>query len=130
MRVQVAAAAKRAAGVKGGSLLTMADVLANLVKVSTALYTELTTWFDIKCFNMQDRPKASHIMSSTYALKRVFVKSEKDQMEQTIGLRLVLRGSCTPKFSTPQLSQERRGGRVRDYPRARQRAEALDQCFS
>eukprot|EP00959_Pyramimonas_sp_CCMP1952_P073035 1525857-Pyramimonas_sp.AAC.1 len=46
MRVNVAAAAKRAAVVKEDDLLAKADSQANPDKVSKALYTELQTWFD------------------------------------------------------------------------------------
>ena len=60
MRVYVSATAKRAVVVKEDDLLTKADIQANPVKVSKALYTELKTWFDNKCFNMQDISIVKH----------------------------------------------------------------------
>eukprot|EP00959_Pyramimonas_sp_CCMP1952_P363796 7618155-Pyramimonas_sp.AAC.1 len=64
MRAHVAAAAERAAVVEEDGFLAKADVQANPVKVSKALLTELNTWFDNKCFSMQDVSKASSIMIS------------------------------------------------------------------
>eukprot|EP00959_Pyramimonas_sp_CCMP1952_P074475 1556097-Pyramimonas_sp.AAC.1 len=52
LRVDVATAAKRAVVVKEDDLLAKADIQANPEKVSKALYTELKTWFDNKCFKM------------------------------------------------------------------------------
>eukprot|EP00959_Pyramimonas_sp_CCMP1952_P023537 494819-Pyramimonas_sp.AAC.1 len=51
-RVYIAAAAKRAVVVKEDDLLAEAAVQAKPDRVSEALYTELTAWFDNKCFNM------------------------------------------------------------------------------
>ena len=92
MRVYVTAAAKRAVVVKEDDLLTKADVQANPVKVSQALYKELKTWFDNKCFTIQDINKASNIMTSRYVYTWEFVKDDKGVMERTMRLRLVLRG--------------------------------------
>eukprot|EP00959_Pyramimonas_sp_CCMP1952_P421818 8836809-Pyramimonas_sp.AAC.1 len=52
MRGYVAAAARRAAVVKVGDLLTKADIQANPVTVSKALHTDFKTWFNKKCFNI------------------------------------------------------------------------------
>ena len=92
LRVYVSAAAKRAVVVKEDDLLTKADIQANPVKVSKALYTELKTWLDNKCFKMQEISKSSNIMTSRFVYKWKFVKNEKGEMERTIRLRLVLRG--------------------------------------
>ena len=92
MRVYVTAAAKRAVVVKEDDLLTKADIQANPVKVSQALYKELKTWFDNKCFTIQDISKASNIMTSRYVYKCKFDKNDTVVMERTIRLRLVLRG--------------------------------------
>eukprot|EP00959_Pyramimonas_sp_CCMP1952_P322309 6744360-Pyramimonas_sp.AAC.1 len=59
MRVYVTAAAERAAVVQEDDLLTRADIQANPVKVPKALYTELKTRFDDKCFNLPDLSAAS-----------------------------------------------------------------------
>eukprot|EP00959_Pyramimonas_sp_CCMP1952_P440539 9223458-Pyramimonas_sp.AAC.1 len=66
MRVYVTAAARRTVVVKGDYLLAKAGVQANPEKVSKTLYTELKTWFDKKCFKVQDISKASNIMTSRY----------------------------------------------------------------
>eukprot|EP00959_Pyramimonas_sp_CCMP1952_P277874 5808362-Pyramimonas_sp.AAC.1 len=68
MRMHVAAAAKRAAVVKEDDLLAKADIQGD-PKVSKALYTELRTWFDNRCFNVQDISKASNIMTPRRAHK-------------------------------------------------------------
>eukprot|EP00959_Pyramimonas_sp_CCMP1952_P376421 7884662-Pyramimonas_sp.AAC.1 len=81
MRVYVPAAAKRALVVKEDDLLAKADIQANPVKVSRALYTELRTWFDNKCCKMQEIPKASNIMASIYVCKWKLVKKENGEME-------------------------------------------------
>eukprot|EP00959_Pyramimonas_sp_CCMP1952_P125457 2623180-Pyramimonas_sp.AAC.1 len=60
--------------------------------MSKALYTELQTWFGNSCFEMQDRAKASNIMTSRYVCTCKLVKNEKGETERTIRLRLVLRG--------------------------------------
>ena len=91
MRVYVSATAKRAVVVKEDDLLTKADIQANPVKVSKALYTELKTWFDNKCFKMQEISTSTNIMTSRFVYKWKFVKNEKGEMERTIRLRLVLR---------------------------------------
>eukprot|EP00959_Pyramimonas_sp_CCMP1952_P161326 3373609-Pyramimonas_sp.AAC.2 len=44
-------------------------------------YTELKTWFDNKCFNVQDISKASNIMTSRHVHTCKFVKNEKSGME-------------------------------------------------
>eukprot|EP00959_Pyramimonas_sp_CCMP1952_P128204 2680983-Pyramimonas_sp.AAC.1 len=66
VRACVTAAAKRAVVVKGDDLLAKAGIQANPDKVPKALYTELKTWFDNKCFKMQDIAKASNIMTSRH----------------------------------------------------------------
>eukprot|EP00959_Pyramimonas_sp_CCMP1952_P132844 2777225-Pyramimonas_sp.AAC.1 len=73
---------------------------------------------------MQDIPQASNIMTSIYAYEWKFVKNDNDEMGRAIGLLLVLRGSWASKPSTRKLPQERRGGRVGDCSRARQRASS------
>eukprot|EP00959_Pyramimonas_sp_CCMP1952_P459526 9478381-Pyramimonas_sp.AAC.1 len=92
MRVYVTAAAKRAVAVKEDDLLAMGDAQANPEEVSRAIYTELTTWFDKKPFNMQGICKASSSMTSKYVRTWKFVKNENGEMGRTIRLRLVLRG--------------------------------------
>eukprot|EP00959_Pyramimonas_sp_CCMP1952_P149439 3127110-Pyramimonas_sp.AAC.1 len=67
MRASATATAKRAAVVKEDDLLTGADIQANPVKVSKALYTEIKTWSDNKRFNVQDKSTASNIMISRHA---------------------------------------------------------------
>eukprot|EP00959_Pyramimonas_sp_CCMP1952_P079453 1660775-Pyramimonas_sp.AAC.1 len=69
MRVCAAAAARRAAVVKEDDFLAKADIQVNPVKISQALHTELKTWPDNKCFNIQDASKASGIMTSRYVYK-------------------------------------------------------------
>eukprot|EP00959_Pyramimonas_sp_CCMP1952_P281007 5873902-Pyramimonas_sp.AAC.1 len=66
-RVYVAGAAKRAAVVKEGDLLTKADVQAKPVKVSKALYTELMTLYGNECFKIQGILKASNTTTSSCA---------------------------------------------------------------
>eukprot|EP00959_Pyramimonas_sp_CCMP1952_P183778 3842762-Pyramimonas_sp.AAC.1 len=60
MRVCATAAAARAAVVKEGDLLSKADIQANPVKVSKALYTGLKTWLDSECFKMQEVKGVRH----------------------------------------------------------------------
>eukprot|EP00959_Pyramimonas_sp_CCMP1952_P105928 2214756-Pyramimonas_sp.AAC.1 len=93
MRVYIAAAAKRAAIVKGDDLLAKSDTQANPDKVSKAPYTELKTWFGNKCFNIQDVSKASSIMTSRYVYTWKSAKNEMGEMERAIRVRLALRGS-------------------------------------
>eukprot|EP00959_Pyramimonas_sp_CCMP1952_P161598 3379203-Pyramimonas_sp.AAC.1 len=88
MRVYVATAATRAVVVKGDDLLAKADVQADPVKVSKAIYTELKTWVDKECFKLQDISKASNIMTSRYVHTWKCVKNEKGEMERAIRLRL------------------------------------------
>eukprot|EP00959_Pyramimonas_sp_CCMP1952_P089635 1875246-Pyramimonas_sp.AAC.1 len=92
MRVYVAAAAKRAAVVKEDDLIAKADIQADPDTASKALYTELKTWLDNRCFNMQEIAESSNIMTSRFVCQWKFVKNEKGEMERTIRLRLVLRG--------------------------------------
>eukprot|EP00959_Pyramimonas_sp_CCMP1952_P265249 5546719-Pyramimonas_sp.AAC.1 len=66
MRVYVTAAAQRPVVVKEDDLLAKADILANPDTMSKALFTELKTWFDNKCFKMQEIAQASNIMTSRY----------------------------------------------------------------
>eukprot|EP00959_Pyramimonas_sp_CCMP1952_P089893 1881469-Pyramimonas_sp.AAC.1 len=63
IRVRVAAA-KRAVVVKGNGLFAKADIQANALAVSKDLCTELKTWFDNECFEMQDISKMSGIMTT------------------------------------------------------------------
>eukprot|EP00959_Pyramimonas_sp_CCMP1952_P167737 3505578-Pyramimonas_sp.AAC.1 len=88
MRVYVTAAAKRAAVVQEDDLLAKADVQANPDEVSNALYSDLKTWFDNKCFKMQDVAKSSNLMTSRCVCKLKLVKNEKGQMERAIILNL------------------------------------------
>ena len=84
MRAYVSAAAKRAVVVKEDDLLTKADIQANPVRVPQALYKELKTWFDNKCFAIQDTNKASHSITSRYVHKSKFVKNDQEFMQRTI----------------------------------------------
>eukprot|EP00959_Pyramimonas_sp_CCMP1952_P462939 9484075-Pyramimonas_sp.AAC.1 len=92
MRACVTAFAKRAVVVKEDDLLAKADIQANPEKIPKALYTELKTWFDNKCFKMQDIAKASNLMTSRHVYTCKVVKNWKGKMERTIRLRLILRG--------------------------------------
>eukprot|EP00959_Pyramimonas_sp_CCMP1952_P403190 8447836-Pyramimonas_sp.AAC.1 len=92
VRVYATAVAKRALAVKEYDLLARADIQANPDRVSKAPYTELKTWFDNKCFKMQEIARASNIITSRCVYKWKFVKNEKGDMERTIRLRRVLRG--------------------------------------
>eukprot|EP00959_Pyramimonas_sp_CCMP1952_P337769 7073268-Pyramimonas_sp.AAC.1 len=76
MRVYVTAVAKRAVVVKEDDLFTKAVIQANPEKISKALFTELKTWFDNKCFKMQEIAKASKIMISRYVYTWKFVKND------------------------------------------------------
>ena len=67
MQVYMTAAARRAAVVKVGDLLTKADIQANPVKVSKVPCTEFKTRFDKQCFNIEDISQASNVMTSRYA---------------------------------------------------------------
>eukprot|EP00959_Pyramimonas_sp_CCMP1952_P066697 1392471-Pyramimonas_sp.AAC.1 len=87
MRVYAAAAANQASVVKEGDLLAKADIQANPVKASKALYTELETSLDNKCFKVQDISKASDIVTSRCGCTWKFVKKEKGEMERTAALR-------------------------------------------
>eukprot|EP00959_Pyramimonas_sp_CCMP1952_P126022 2635196-Pyramimonas_sp.AAC.1 len=69
MRVYVTAAAKRAVVVKEDDLLAKADIQVNHDKVPQALFSELKTWFDNTCFNLQEIATASDIMTSRYVCK-------------------------------------------------------------
>eukprot|EP00959_Pyramimonas_sp_CCMP1952_P430756 9021307-Pyramimonas_sp.AAC.1 len=60
MRVYATVAAKPAADVKEGDVLAKADGQASAVRVLEALSTERKTWFDNKCFKVQDRSKGSN----------------------------------------------------------------------
>eukprot|EP00959_Pyramimonas_sp_CCMP1952_P303545 6352173-Pyramimonas_sp.AAC.1 len=84
MRVYVTAAAKRAVVVKEDDLLAKSDVQANPEKILKALFTELKTRFDNKCYQMQEVAKASNITVSRYVYKSKFVKDEMGEMERTI----------------------------------------------
>eukprot|EP00959_Pyramimonas_sp_CCMP1952_P369393 7737072-Pyramimonas_sp.AAC.1 len=88
MRVYVAAAANRAAVVQEGDLPAKADIQANLVKVSFALYIVLKAWLYYECSKIPDMSKAPNIMTSRYACTWTFVKNAKGEMERTIRLRL------------------------------------------
>ena len=92
LRVYVTAASKRAVVVKEDDLLTKAEIQANPVKVSRALYTELRIWYDNACFKMRLLSEASNVMTSRFVYKWKFVKNDKGETE----LRLVLRGSVGP----------------------------------
>eukprot|EP00959_Pyramimonas_sp_CCMP1952_P424705 8895625-Pyramimonas_sp.AAC.1 len=92
VRVYVAAAAKRAVVVKEDDLLAKADIQASPDKVSKALFAELKTWLDNKCFNIQEIAKASNITTSRYVRKWKFAQKKKGERERTIRLRWVLRG--------------------------------------
>eukprot|EP00959_Pyramimonas_sp_CCMP1952_P063718 1331236-Pyramimonas_sp.AAC.1 len=54
MRVHLTAAVKRAVVVKENDLIANADIQANPVKVSKALYIELKTRLDDACLNERD----------------------------------------------------------------------------
>eukprot|EP00959_Pyramimonas_sp_CCMP1952_P168581 3522395-Pyramimonas_sp.AAC.1 len=69
MRAYVTAAAKRAAVVREDDLPPETDIHANPEKASKAHYTQLKTWFDNKCFKVQDISKASNIATSRRAHK-------------------------------------------------------------
>ena len=92
LRVYVTAASKRAVLVKEDDLLTKAEIQANPINISRALYTELRIWYDNDCFKMSLLSEASNVMTSRFVYKWKFVKNEKGETERTIRLRLVLRG--------------------------------------
>ena len=69
LRVYVSATTKRAIAVKEDDIMTKAEIQANPIKVSKALYTELRIWYDKACFKMQLLSNAKNVMTSRYVYK-------------------------------------------------------------
>eukprot|EP00959_Pyramimonas_sp_CCMP1952_P087413 1828963-Pyramimonas_sp.AAC.1 len=105
------------------AFVAAAAMRAAVVKSRRATSSRRLTFKRIQS-SMQGMSKASNIMTRRCVLKWKFVKNEKRGIEGATRLRLVLQGFVDFKVSAWKLSQGWRGGQVRDYSQALQRARS------